>query len=333
MLYRIGNTKLEITDKERDLLRATASNDAQGIAHRKALAQVVAGAFKSGILEPDLLGNVYTRVPLEAGAEAKFPLDLYSPTKEEWYKAFIVPKEGALPIQVVEGDEIYVPCYKVANQVAWNLDYARDARWDIVSRAMDVFMNGFTRRLNDDGWHVILAAAKTNTLQRDTSATSGVFTKTLLTTMMTGIKRLTGGRGSKVTDLYLSPEGLADIRNFDYQVIDDVTMRDLLSGAEGLTASLFGVRIHELEELGYGQEYNDYLVNTLGQAYGSGDEEFCVGLDLAPEHRDSFVMPVREDLKVFDDVQLHRSAQMGVYGWTTLGFGALDNRRAILGSF
>lgn len=333
MEYRIGNSKLEVTDKELNLLRATASNDSEGFEHRKALAQVIAGAWKSGMLEPDLLGGVFTRVPLPAGAEAKFPLDFYSPSKEEWYRAFVMPKEGALPTQQIEGDEIYVPTYKVANQIAWNLDYARDARWDIVSRAMDIFMNGFTRKLNDDGWHVILAAAKQNTLIRDTAASSGVFTKKLLTNMMVGIKRLTGGRGAKVTDLYLSPEGLADIRNFDYQVIDDVTMRDLLSGAPGLTASLFGVRIHELEELGYTREYNSYIVSTLGVSYGAGDEEFCVGLDLQPQHRDSFVMPVREDLKVFDDIQLHRSAQMGVYGWTTLGFGALDTRRAILGSF
>ena len=50
MEYRIGNSKLEITDKELTLLRATASNDDEGIKHRQALAQVIAGAWKSGIL-------------------------------------------------------------------------------------------------------------------------------------------------------------------------------------------------------------------------------------------------------------------------------------------
>ena len=43
------------------------------------------------------------------------------------------------------------------------------------------------------------------------------------------------------------------------------------------------------------------------------------------------MMPVREDMQMFDDDALHVSAKMGVYGWMELGFAALDTRRAILG--
>jgi hypothetical protein len=42
-------------------------------------------------------------------------------------------------------------------------------------------------------------------------------------------------------------------------------------------------------------------------------------------------MPVREEMQMFDDPTLHRSAKAGVYGWMEIGFAALDTRRAVLG--
>ena len=64
--------------------------------------------------------------------------------------------------------------------------------------------------------------------------------------------------------------------------------------------------------------------------------EFCflelvVGLDQSSN--DSFVMPVKEQLQVYEDPTLHRQQRAGYYGWSELGFGVLDNRRIILGSF
>jgi hypothetical protein len=44
-------------------------------------------------------------------------------------------------------------------------------------------------------------------------------------------------------------------------------------------------------------------------------------------------MPVKEQLQVFEDPTLHRQQRAGYYGFAELGFGVLDNRRIILGSF
>ncbi len=93
---------------------------------------------------------------------------------------------------------------------------------------------------------------------------------------------------------------------------------------------IYGVNIHEIQELGASQEYQTYLATTLSISMGASDLEFVVGLDLS--NRDSFVMPVREEMKMFDDPALHRQARAGVYGWMEIGFAALDSRRAILGS-
>lgn len=328
MELKVNGCEMNLTEDERDLLKVCAGEDDHSIKQRSALAAVMEKAWKAGVLEPDLLGTIFTRIDLPAGVEAKFPLDFYSPDNEGSYNAFVVPKEGAIPDRAVEGDELRVPTYKIANAISWGLDYARDARWDVIARAIEVFTNGFVRKMNDDGWHCILKAAAQNTTVSDSAASSGAFTRKLVTELQTGFKRLTGNRNGVCTDIFLSPEAIADIRNYTYQEVDDVTQRELIKGA---VPNLYGVRLHELQELGRLQEYDNYLGQTVGASLGTGDHEFVVALDLS--HRDQFVMPVRETMKMFDDPTLHRSMKMGVYGWLELGFAALDTRRALLGSY
>jgi adenylyl-sulfate kinase len=82
---------------------------------------------------------------------------------------------------------------------------------------------------------------------------------------------------------------------------------------------------------GVGQEYQDYYTNQLSGTLASGDVELVVGLDLT--NRDSFVMPVKKQLEIFEDDSLHRHRKAGLYGWTELGFAVLDNRRVLAASF
>lgn len=334
MELTINGCKIELSEDQRKILKATASKDEDVASkHRLALAQVMEKAWQAGVLEPDLLGSIYERVQLPPGVEAKFPLDFYAPENEGSYVAIVIPKEGAVPDRIVEGDELRVATYKVGNGISWSLDYARDARWDVVARAIEVFTNGFIRKLNDDGWHVILKAADegTTTLvdDGDGAGTAGEFKKGLLLSLMSSIKRRTGGRNSRLTDLYLSPEAINDIRNFTNTEIDEVSRRELVTRGEDQVPSLYGVRLHEMQEFGEGQEYENYLVNTIVRAHTNSKLEFVVGLDLL--HRDAFVMPIREEMAMFDDPTLHRSAKAGVYGWMEIGFANLDTRRAILG--
>lgn len=330
----INGQKVEVTEEHKQVLRATAGNDAQAYEMRqKAVAQVLERAWQAGVLEPDLLGNIYNRVFLPAGIEAKFPLDFYAPENEGAYVAFVLPKEGAIPDRVIEGDEVRVNTYKVGNSISWSLDYARDARWDVIARAIEVFTNGFVRKLNDDGWHVVLAAADEGTSSQvddgEGATTAGTFTKQLLLNLMASIKRRTGGRNSRLNDIYLSPEAINDIRNFDNTQIDEVSRRELVTAGEDTIPRLYGVRLHEMLEFGTGQEYELFLSSTLSRAHTNSKVQYVIGLDSI--HRDAFVMPVREEMKMFDDDNLHRSMKAGVYGWMELGFANLDTRRAIVG--
>jgi len=112
----------------------------------------------------------------------------------------------------------------------------------------------------------------------------------------------------------------------------EITRREIFLAEDGTghMSRVFNVNLHDLDELGEGQEYQNFFTNELAGALASGDRELVVGLDLT--NNASFVMPVRERVQVFDDPTLHRQRRAGVYAWAEHGFGVLDNRYIILGS-
>jgi hypothetical protein len=123
---------------------------------------------------------------------------------------------------------------------------------------------------------------------------------------------------------------MEDIRNWGIDQVDEVTRREIYTAGDGTLNRVFGINLHDLDELGEGQEYQLFYSSILGGTLPAADYELVVGLDLSK--RDSFIMPIREQVQVFEDESLHRQKRAGFYGWAEQGFAVLDNRRVILGS-
>jgi hypothetical protein len=204
---------------------------------------------------------------------------------------------------------------------------------------MQVLESGFVKKLNDDGWHTILAAAvDRNILVYDGDAAVGQFTKRLISLAKTVMLRNGGGNSvtatGRLTDLYLSPEAIEDIRNWGIDQLDEVSRREVYQATEDAAplTRIFGVNLTGLFEFGDGQEYQTFFTSDLSGSLGpNSDVELIVGLDL--NARDSFVMPVKREVEIFEDEGLHRSQRQGYYGWAEVGFGVLDNRRVLAASF
>lgn len=292
--------------------------------------------LRQGILSGDILAGIYEPIALQTNATPEFPLDFLSPGTEKDFVAYTIPNHGYIPQRNVEGDYVMVPTYDIGASIDWNLKYARDARWDIVGRAMEVFQAQFTKKLNDDGWHTLLAAAvDRNIVVVDSDANPGQFTKRLVSLLKTVVRRNGGGNSTsnnrgKLTDLYVSPEAIEDIRNWNVDQVDEVTRRDIFLSEDGTLSRIFGVNLHDIDELGEGQEYQLYATSQLTITMPTNKVELVVGIDQSK--RDCFVMPIREQVQVFEDDTLHRQKRGGVYGWAEQGFAALDNRRVILGA-
>ncbi|KKN98866.1 hypothetical protein LCGC14_0141070 [marine sediment metagenome] len=333
------------TDDQIELLRKTGSNDRDEQKEAmKSLAEALETPLRSALLDGDILGGIFTPELLAPDATPEYPLDLYQTAQEGDYVAYQLPSEGALPLRTVVSDSLTVQTYSVGNAIDWPLRYAFTARWNIVARAMAVLEAGFVKKMNTDGWRVIIAGGAGRTdynggspLVYDSAAVIGQFTKRLISLMKTTMTRLGGGNTasgnrSTLTDVFISPEALEDIREWDADQVDDVTRREIFTASDGggPMAQIYGVNLHTLDELGVGQEFQTFFA-TLGVNMGTDDEEIVVGLDM--NKNDSFVMPVRRPLTIFDDENLHRRQRAGFYGWAEHGFASLDGRRCLLASF
>jgi hypothetical protein len=322
------------------LLRKSGDADINvAAAAQREFAKALELPLRKGVLVGNILGSIFETINVEPGSSTEYPLDLISPGLEGEHVAYTNPGHGRIPERTVEGDYVMIPTYSIASSVDYLLRYAREARWDIVGRAMQVMEAGFVKKMNDDGWHTLLAAGvDRNILVFDGDATAGLFTKRLVSLMQTVMRRNSGGNSASVgrgrlTDMYVSPEALEDIRNWGLDQVDEVTRREIYTAPEGGApiTRIFGVNLHDLDELGEDQEYQNFFANELGGALQTNDVELVVGLDQSSN--DSFVMPMKQALQVFEDPTLHRQQRAGYYGWAELGFGVLDNRRVILGSF
>jgi len=300
------------------------------------LAKALELPLRQGLLSGDILGNIFEAIQMAPGASTEFPLDFIAPGTERDFVAYTIPNHGRIPERHVEGDYVIVPTYDIGASIDWLLKYARDARWDVVGRAMEVMEAQFTKKLSDDGWHTILSAGvDRNIVVYDSDANAGQFTKRLVSLLKTVMRRNGGGNSTslnrgRLTDLYVSPEAMEDIRNWGVDQVDEVTRREIYVAEDGAINRIFSVNLHDLDELGQGQEYQLFYSSELSGALPGTDVESVVGLDLS--RRDSFVMPMREQVQVFEDDNLHRQKRAGLYGWAEQGFAVLDNRRVILGS-
>ena len=318
------------------LVRSGSHSKEQAVLANAEFAKALEQPLRQGVLNGDVLDGIFEPIQLAQSATPEFPLDFLAPGTEKDFVAYTIPNHGYVPERHVEGDYVMVPTFDIGSSIDYLLKYARDARWDVVGRAMEVLEASFVKKMNDDGWHTLLAAGvDRNIVVFDSDAAEGQFTKRLVSLMKTVMRRNGGGNSASnnrgaLTDLYVSPEAMEDIRNWGVDQVDEVTRREIYTAADGSINRIFGVNLHDLDELGEGQEYQLYFENDLTGAIHTDDTELVVGLDL--RKRDSFIMPIREQVQIFEDDTLHRQKRAGFYGWAEQGFAVLDNRRVLLGS-
>ena len=322
------------------LAQAGSDNVSEAIAAQKEIAEAVELPLRETLLSGDIVKGIYTVEDYSGSkSEVRYPLDLLTPGQEREYYAYVIPSHGEIPQRRVDGDYLMIPTYELGNSIDCTLRLLKEANWNVLARMMQILEAGFVKKLNDDGWQTILSAAvDRNILVYDPNATAGQFTPRLITLLKTFMRRNGGGNSAtmgraKLTDLYVSPEAMDDIRAWNLELVPDPVRSNIYyspdDGSE--MVKVYDVNLHPLDELGEGQEYQTYFTSTLSGSMASGDQEIAIGLDL--QRNDSFVHPVKETLKVFEDNTMHRRRIFSLYGWTTVGFAVLDSRRTLLSSF
>lgn len=321
-----------------ELLRKSGDRDfAIATAAQAELAKALTTPLKKGVLKGDIIGGIFQPIVFAPGTSIEFPLDWLSPGSEKDFVAYTIPNQGKVPEKSFEGDYVMVPTYDIGAALDWNLKYARDARWDVVGRAMQVLEAMFVRKLNDDGWRVILASGVArNLVAYDDAATAGLFTKRLVALMETSMRRNAGGNSTsvnrgKMTDLFMSPEAHQDVLSWDLTQVPDALRNSIYSNWQNNGVTQIGaVKLHDLDELGVGQDYQKYFATDLAGTMPTDKVEIVVGIDL--QNQDSFVHPIRAELEITPDPMFHRQRKAGMYAWQECGFAVLDSRRVLLGA-
>jgi hypothetical protein len=186
--------------------------------------------------------------------------------------------------------ELKLATYRLDSAVSFNKKYARKARLDVVSGALDRMAQEMLVKQERNAWAVILkalGAAATLNGRSVSYSTSGAlkhliapvggaraFDLGCLNDLILRFKRINvsfaGGTPSDasargLTDLFISPEIKAKIRSFSFNPIFPTSSTSQTQLSEDIRTelyrgggmeSLFGINIIELVELGKNQKYN-----------------------------------------------------------------------------
>lgn len=325
----------EATPEMKALLKAAYSSP-EGYAR---LAKALTLPLQEAVLKGPILQDIYEPMKFDWGVAAEFPIHWLNAGEDKDFTAFTIPSSGAVPHREVQGDYVMVPTFDDGNAIDCNKRYILESRWDVVDSMLKVLVNGHVVKMNRDGWRTILAAALNRALAiYDSEATAGYFTKRLVSLLRTAFNRYGGGNSTSVnrfrlTDLYMSPECMEDIRNWDLTQVDDGTRRQIFLGGTGdgqyALSTIYGVRLHDLFELGVGQEFQNYYVNTLGGSMSGSKLEIVVGLDQSQDR--SFVNPVRMPVTVNEDPTVARQRRFSLWSESNQGWSCLDSRCCLIG--
>ena len=308
-----------------------------------------------------IMRQLFTVEVLGPGAQASYPID------DDMYNIpiWLLPGLGYVAQNFIEGvgEEVFVPTFNVAASADWKLQYAIEGRTDVLQKAINKVARELTKYEDDSGWNVIVPAVTSAWVAQGllpgrpapiyevnpSSPGAGYLSKELINKMMVGMKRA----GRTLTDLYVSPESAADIREWTNTDIDPVTRREIFQAA-GM-GKIWNVSMHEVAHLGatgpyningYGSEYKKFIcptpdnefnsykidhpniVDTDGQVTQLGETQIY-GFDLSVN--DSLVMPIKKEYEAWDDPTLLRRQKIGFFGYETFGIACLDPRMMCMG--
>jgi hypothetical protein len=252
-------------------------------------------------------------------------------------------------------DELKIATYRLDSAINMNRKYVRRARLDVVSKGVERMAQEILVKQERNAWAVVLKALADNSSNKLSATAAGVLQLDDFNRLMTRMSRQnesfangTTNESFGMTDLYLSPEMVEQVRGFAYQPMNTRHGKTGTNGSSSIAlpdsvrtevfnnagaASIYGVNINELNELGSGKKYNTlFSASEIGGSISN--TEIGVGLD---NSRGAFIRPVAiqsetggEFNALADDQWSTRSDKVGFYGYLEEGRVCID-ARAIVG--
>lgn len=366
---------LERTPKRVELLKRMGSTNRQDASEaQEAFAAFIAPIIQQVLLQKVTSSQIYSDIEYNENDRPTIPVDLYLGTSENYIRVWAQTMPGGLPTNVVQGlNEYTFTVYELDSAIAFMKSYLRQARLDVMTAGMERMINEIAVKQERNAWTPILAAAGTAT----TNGQSHIIDATVadefllddLNRLWTKIQRMyvsyTGGTPDNVTpvgltDLFVSPEVMEDIRGFAYNPMNvrggyTSTPTEMTGGSgvalpdsireqifrSGGMSEIYNVTLHSMVEFGKTQIYNKIFDNFYTGSFNPTTQQIALGLDLS---RNVFLRPVvtsdeaTETLGTSggqvvvrpDDQWVTRSEKVGFFAKVREGRLILDDR-AIVG--
>jgi hypothetical protein len=312
-----------------------------------------------------------------------FPLDLYYNEGAGYVTVWSQQMAGGLPSSEVSGvSEMKLSTYRLDSAVSFNKRYARRSRLEIISRAVERMAQEVLVKQERNAWAVVLKAMAEGKTTLDKGGNeldhlfhSGTGTTTpvalnmdILNKLMTRMTRIgesfaggtpSAGSSFGISDLYVSPETMEKLRSLSYQhigyggddevhsasrTVDNVpeSVKEEIWRSAGM-ASIWGVSLHELLELGKGHKYSKLLDDftsgaVIGDAdgannvtYANASHDVAIGIDAS---KGAFIRALARNAdsgSTFtalpdDQWNLNRLDKAGFYGSLEEGRVCIDSR-------
>lgn len=360
----------ETENEALEILKAVGSKDKlKSMAAMTSLAALV-GPVVDQVLDQAATSNlIFEKVRYNMGDVPSIPLDLYLDNIEGTYQVWSTSIAGGLASNFTWGsDEYRFTTWTLDSAIHWLKSYAEKSRpsLEVVTKAIGRLAQEVLAKKEFQLWSILLAAwaqVRTNSLSHLVAgATAGVFSVADVNAMWTKISRLrkswlngtpvnSPGRG--LTDLFVSPEVMGDIRSFAYNPVNTTAVPDtaestVLGLPEGMRqdifrnggmSEIFGVKVNVINELGVGQVYNSlfddyYTAAGSDVTFASATQEVILGIDLSVPSAIQVEATDSDTGSVFnvepDDQWVSRSKKVGFYGQCEIG-GIVVDSKALFG--
>lgn len=349
---------IERTKDNIELVKALASRDQE----TRMKAQDVVARIVEKVIEQQLplLGSssaIFQDYPFAEGDPLEIPVDQYANAGENEVQVWSQNRAGGLATSEVSGFEtVRFSTYTIDSAVSFKNKFARSGQLQVLQKAIGRMLEEVKLKQEVNRWNVLLkglaeAQNKAGTQHVIRTQAAGTFDFQDFNDLLIRIARLNvswndgtpaNGVGG-VSDLYISPEIMGNIRAFSYNPINtNVATGVAVSAPEeikreafrsGGIQQLLGVNLVQLLELGKAQSYNalfDYYANAASKTYAEVDgtsgagfknltEQLIIARDASVQ--DTALRPVVTDedtQSTFtvepDDQFLRRQETTGFYG-------------------
>lgn len=355
--------KLKNTKETNELLQAIGSkNKTTSLEAQEALGAFIGPIAQKIVGQAGTSNLIYATETYNIDDSPSIALDAFYNESEGYITVWSQSQAGGLATnQTATYGEVKVAEYKLDSSMNVLKKWARRSRLDVVSKSIAKMLNEVLIKQEINAWTVFtraVAEASTNGLSHVIDATAdNIFQLDDLNRLITRNRRIntafnagtpaTDAMGSRgVTDLFVSPEIMEQIRAFAYQPMNTRTGKLDTSGATSVPlpdnirerifnnaggSEIYGVALNEVLELGDTGRWNRLFDNAFTGSFTHGTDQVVFAADLGRDLGCIRLIAADGetgstfDLQV-DDQYLARSEKFGYYGSLMEGRICVDPR-------